>query len=84
MHHCVMLCVKAKGKVNPRTSHEGPEVVQRYSSFFKLGTRWEWVVNTTPQPLYLWEGDPVPFVQEAGWAPGPVCMGVGNLSPIRI
>jgi hypothetical protein len=79
-----MLYVKAKGKVHPRASHEGPEVVQRYSFFFILGTRWESVVNTTPQPLYLLEGDPVPFVQEAEWVKAPVCMGVGNLSPIRI
>jgi len=27
-----------------------------------------WVVITLPQPLYPWEGDPVPTVQEAGWA----------------
>jgi len=25
--------------------------------------------------------DPVPIVQEAGWAPGPVWIGVGNLTP---
>ena len=30
-----------------------------------------WVVNTTPRPLYQRERDPVPIVQEAGWAPGP-------------
>jgi hypothetical protein len=30
------------------------------------------MVNSTPRPLYLREGDPVPIVQEAGWAPGPV------------
>ena len=36
------------------------------------GARWRWVVNATPRPLYPWERDPVPIVQEAGWAPGPV------------
>jgi hypothetical protein len=28
--------------------------------------------------------DPVPIVQEAGWAPGPVWTGVENLAPTRI
>jgi len=28
-------------------------------SFFNLGTRWWWVVNTTPRPLYP-GNDPVP------------------------
>ena len=29
-----------------------------------------WVVNATPQTLYLQERDPVPIVLEAEWAPG--------------
>jgi hypothetical protein len=29
-----------------------------------------WMVNTTPQPLYLQKSDPVPIMQETGWAPG--------------
>ena len=28
--------------------------------------------------------DPVPIVQEAGWAPGPIWTGVQNLAPTRI
>ena len=28
--------------------------------------------------------DPVPIVQEAGWAPGPVWMGAENLAPTGI
>jgi hypothetical protein len=28
--------------------------------------------------------DPVPIVQEAGWAPGPVCSGAENLAPTGI
>jgi hypothetical protein len=31
-------------------------------SFFNLGTRWGWVVNATPRPLYPRERDPVPIV----------------------
>ena len=33
--------------------------------------------------LYLGR-DPVPIVQEAGWAPGPVWTGVENLAPTGI
>jgi len=31
--------------------------------------------------LYPMERDPVPIVQEAGWAPGPVWTGAENLAP---
>ena len=43
-----------------------------------------WVVNATPRPLYPQERDPVPIVQEAGWAPGPVWTGAENLAPTGI
>jgi len=43
-----------------------------------------WVVNVTPLPLYPRERDPVPILQEAGWAPGPVWTGAENLSPTGI
>jgi hypothetical protein len=36
-----------------------------------LGARRGWVVSTTPRPVYPGK-DPVPIVQEVGWAPGPV------------
>jgi hypothetical protein len=42
------------------------------------------VVNCTPRPLYPRERDPVPIVQEAGWAPGPVWKGAKNLAPTGI
>jgi hypothetical protein len=44
---------------------------------------WGWVVNATPRPLYPGK-DPVPTVQEAGWAPGPVWTGAENLAPTEI
>ena len=46
-----------KSEVHPRTGQEGPEGELRYSnySFINFGARWEWVVNTTPPPLYPWE-----------------------------
>jgi hypothetical protein len=42
-----------KGKVLPLTGHEDPGGVEvQLYSYFKLDARWEWVVNTTPRPLY--------------------------------
>jgi hypothetical protein len=41
-------------------------------------------VNATPGPLYLWEGNPVPIVQETLRAPGPVWMGMENLAATGI
>ena len=40
-----------------------------------FGARWRWMVNATPRPLYPRERDPVPTVQEAGWASRPVWLG---------
>jgi hypothetical protein len=70
-------------KFYPRKCHEGTVggggvEVQLYS-FFNLGARWRWVVNATPH--YFTPGkDPVPIVQEAGWAPGPVRTAAENLA----
>jgi hypothetical protein len=38
------------------------------------------VVSVTPWPLFTPGKDPVPIVQEAGWAPGLVWTGTENLS----
>jgi hypothetical protein len=35
-----------------------------------------------PRPLFAPEKDPVPIVQEAGWAPGTVWTGAENLAPL--
>jgi hypothetical protein len=43
-----------------------------------------WMVNATPRPLYPRERDPVPIVQEAGWAPGRVWTDAVNLAPTGI
>ena len=40
--------------------------------FHDRGTRRGWVVNSTPRPHFTPGKDPVPVLQEAGWAPGPV------------
>jgi len=39
-----------------------------------------WVINLTLQPLYLQERDPVPIVQEAGWASESIWTGA-KISP---
>ena len=45
------------------------------------GTRGGWGVSVTPWPLFTPGKDPVPIVQEAGWAPGLVWTGAENLAP---
>jgi hypothetical protein len=47
-------------------------------------TRRGWGVSVTPQPLFTPGKGPVPIVQEAGWAPGPVWTGAENLPPTGI
>jgi len=42
------------------------------------------MVSSTPRPHFTPGKDPVPIVQEAGWAPGPVCVGAENLVPTGI
>jgi hypothetical protein len=42
------------------------------------------VASPTPRPLYSLQKDPVPIVQEAGWAPGPVWTAAENLVPTGI
>jgi len=53
-------------------------------SFFNLSSRLGFYGKPTSQLLYLWEREPVPIVQEGGWAPGPVWMGAENLAPSGI
>jgi len=48
------------------------------------GTRRGWGVSVTPRMLFSPGKDPVPIVQEAGWAPGPVWTGAENLAPTGI
>ena len=65
--------------------HEGPEGKQMYSSTLSLtsalgGDGWS---TSHPGPLTSGK-DPVPIVQEAGWAPGQVWTGAENLAPTGI
>ena len=50
--------------------------------FHDRGTRRLWVVSSTLRPYFTTGKDPVPIVQEAGWAPGPVWKG-GKSRPHR-
>jgi len=64
-----------------------PGVVQRVDRgiallFHDRGTRRGWVVSSTPRPHFTPGKDPVPILQEAGWAPGPVWTG-GKSRPHR-
>jgi len=43
--------------------------------FHDRGTRRGWVVSSTPQPQFTPGKVPVPILQEAWWAPGPVWTG---------
>ena len=52
--------------------------------FHDHGTGRGWGVSVTPRPFFTTRKDPVPIVQEAGSAPGPVWTGAGNLAPTRI
>jgi hypothetical protein len=47
-------------------------------------TRRRWRVSVTPRSLFTPGKDPVPIVQEAGWAPGPVWTGADNLASTGI
>ena len=49
--------------------------------FLNRGTRRGCVVSITPRSPLPPGKDPVPIVQEAGWAPGPVRIGAENLAP---
>jgi hypothetical protein len=48
--------------------------------FLDRGIRMGLVVNSTPKPHFTPGIDPVPILQEAGWAPGPVRT-AENLAP---
>jgi len=55
-----------------------------YSPTLDHGTRRGWGVSFTPRPLFTPGKDPVPIVQEAGWAPGPVWTGTENIASTGI
>jgi hypothetical protein len=52
--------------------------------FHDHGTRRGWGVSVKPRPLFTPGKYPVPIVQKAGWAPGPVWTNAENLAPTGI
>ena len=77
-----MAISKVKGKGHPRTGHGDPEREYRYSSTLSLTLALDGVGVQRHAPAALPPGkDPIPIVQEAGWAPGPVWTGAENLAP---
>ena len=72
-------CRWCKGK-NVKWSRYRPSVAQRVGRgiallFHDRGTRRWWVVSSMPRLHINPEKDPVPILQNAGWAPGPVWTG---------
>jgi len=64
-----------------------PGVAQRVGRgiallFHDRGTRRGWVVSSTPRPHFTAGKDPIPILQEAGWALGPIWTG-GKFRPHR-
>jgi hypothetical protein len=62
-----------------RTTHRGSRGIALL--FHDHGTRRGWGVSVTPRPLFTHAKNPVPIVQEAGRAPGPVWTGTENFAP---
>ena len=74
-----------KGKVHPCTGHTAHSGSRGIALLFHdHGTERGWDVSVTPRPLFTPRKDPVPIVQEAGWALGPLWTGAENLAPTRI
>ena len=70
---------KGKGKILPRTGQEGPEGEQMYSSTLPSTSALDWGGWSTPRPgRFTPRKDPVPIVQETGWAPGTVWTDAGS------
>jgi hypothetical protein len=61
-----------------RTAHRGSRGIAL--PFLDHGTRRGLGVSVTPRPLFTPGIDPVPIVQEAGWAPGRDWTGADNLA----
>ena len=65
-----------------RTAHRASRGIAL--PFRDHGTSRRGGVSVTPLPLFTPGKDPVPIVQEAGWAPGPVWTSAKNLAPTEI
>jgi hypothetical protein len=65
-----------------RTAHRGSRGIAL--PFHDHDTRRWWGLSVTPRPLFTPGNDPVPIVQEVGWAPGLVWTGAENFASTGI
>ena len=77
---CIL--VQALKLCTDRTAHRGSRGIALL--FYDHGTRRGRRVSITSRPLLTSGKEPVPIVQEAGWAPGPVWTSAENLAPTGI
>jgi hypothetical protein len=77
MFLCSDIIFKALRLCTGRTAHRGSRGIALL--FHDYGTR---RVSVTPRSLFTPGKDPVPIVQEVGWAPGPFWTGAENLAPL--
>ena len=72
--------MKVKVKLTLEQATKDQRWIRGIAVYFNLGGRWGgW---STSRPGRFTPGkDPVPIVQEAGWAPGPVWTSAENLAP---
>jgi len=87
MHLVFLVKLIFKVEVKVKWSRYRPGVAQSVGRgiallFHDRGTRRGWVVSSTPRPHFTPRKHPVPILQEAGWAPGPVWTG-GKSRPHR-
>ena len=67
------LIYRSKDKGHPIKDYKGPEGEWRQSCALSLTSALDVVCGQRHTPaVYSRETEPVPIVQEAGWAPGPV------------
>ena len=84
-HYTLNNNLQGKGKGHPITGHLGSEGEQRYSSTLPSTSVLDGCEWSTPRPGRFNPGkDPVPNVEETGWAPGQVWTGAENLDPAGI
>jgi len=87
MYMYVCICVYIYTYIKVNWSRYRPGVAPRVGRdiallFHDRGSRRWWVVSSTPRPHLTPGKDPVPILQEAGWALGPVWTG-GKSRPHR-
>jgi len=74
----VYVCDKVKrSRYRPGVAQRLDRVIALF--FHDRSTRRGLVVSTMPRPHFTPGKDPVPIVQEVGWAPGPVWKGGKSL-----